>query len=694
MSTIDAAEQQAASGPGDTGGRGPEAPELPGVRRSEAGRSRGLGRWYLLVADGACVAAVAVLALAVKLSSAWWFGGIAGAVVALIVGSAVVRSRIDDRPLPLWQRWAELGVAAAVTALGGGLVWAWIVGRVADGGGFVGVSLALLGLGHMMLQVRSVTGRRLWRGPAALAGSAALVVVGLVALAHGAPGWSWWALLVGILSVPVGLGLLTGDVLDRLAAVEMGRGPRRVLLAGALGLMAVGTAVMIVSIGLPARYAIGGAVVFLLLIGAIASKTTTDAILVIGVIALAWAIAPRSVANSAAMTVEDGDSVIVALGDSYMSGEGAESYFAGTNHRRTNECRRAPTAYPVRVVGRDDAAIPDDVVFLACSGAKSIDIYQRAQYPDEPVGAGEGGGSNQLAQLHALREDVDVDIDMVVVSVGGNDAGFGEVGRTCIAPGDCSELADQWLGALDAVGPTVGKAYAAIRDEVGPEVPVVVVPYPIPLDEDGCGSSALTSGEHRFLHDFTRRLDGVLRKSAADAGFHYLDEMVTSLADARLRVCDRPSGVGVNSLAANPVEGVVRDQVNPLHWFHNSLHPNERGHAAMAEVLGRWIHDHPELPATPPSDSEVGAPASASDSPPAELRAATQDADDWAVDQTVGLLWRLGIPVLLVATGAWALWIHVFWTLRRRSGRGRRTELTMTELAMADTTDATTDTVR
>ena len=37
--------------------------------------------------------------------------------------------------------------------------------------------------------------------------------------------------------------------------------------------------------------------------------------------------------------------VLVAIGDSYMSGEGADTYFEGTDIGGENQCRRAPTAW-------------------------------------------------------------------------------------------------------------------------------------------------------------------------------------------------------------------------------------------------------------------------------------------------------------------------------------------------------------
>ena len=77
---------------------------------------------------------------------------------------------------------------------------------------------------------------------------------------------------------------------------------------------------------------------------------------------------------------------IVALGDSYMSGEGAGTFFRGTDRGRSDACRRAPTAYPVRVA-RALAARPPArydgacLTFVACSGARTWNIGDAFRNP-------------------------------------------------------------------------------------------------------------------------------------------------------------------------------------------------------------------------------------------------------------------------------------------------------------------------
>jgi len=76
---------------------------------------------------------------------------------------------------------------------------------------------------------------------------------------------------------------------------------------------------------------------------------------------------------------------IVTFGDSYISGEGASRFYPGTDQRGDdrNECRRAPSAYPVLLAERLDASLD----FLACSGAKLRHIVDVGPTLDDQTAA-------------------------------------------------------------------------------------------------------------------------------------------------------------------------------------------------------------------------------------------------------------------------------------------------------------------
>lgn len=202
-----------------------------------------------------------------------------------------------------------------------------------------------------------------------------------------------------------------------------------------------------------------------------------------------------------------------------------------------------------------------------------------------------------MQELSALRE-AGATVPLVLVSIGGNDAGFADLAIACIAPGNCVQRGEQWLSRLQQVADRLDTAYDEIRAAVGDDVPVLVVPYPQPINavRKNCGYSLLESQEHRFLNGFVTQLDNVVRKAAQEHGFYYVAAMKTVLEDAQMRICDTGSNqdaLGVNFLAISDTEGLIDQLANPMGWLHNSLHPNERGHREMTKVLASWMAAHP-----------------------------------------------------------------------------------------------------
>lgn len=117
------------------------------------------------------------------------------------------------------------------------------------------------------------------------------------------------------------------------------------------------------------------------------------ATLFIGVIlgfAFVWGLFPHTTADADHVSgvAPEGDAVasgVVAFGDSFISGEGAPTFYEKTDQKGTerNECRRAPTAYPVLIsLSADGTAVDEEgadpvdgltesgLDFFACSGAK------------------------------------------------------------------------------------------------------------------------------------------------------------------------------------------------------------------------------------------------------------------------------------------------------------------------------------
>jgi lysophospholipase L1-like esterase len=458
---------------------------------------------------------------------------------------------------------------------------------------------------------------------------------------------------------------------------------RTVLLVAGAVLTGATTAVLLAGGLSPAAAALVLLVAGLLL-WAIVSDNAVDTALVAVGLAVVLAFAAGDATLGPEHQPAAGQPTLVAFGDSYASGEGAQTYFAGTNQRRANECRRAPSAYAALLVGEGEEARFPHLAFLACSGARSANLHDRRQHPDEPPGQAATGGDGETTGLHQLdhlahlqEQDGPFPVEVAFVSIGGNDAGFSMIGTTCLAPGNCDEVGHFWTDNLPQVRGEIRTAFAALRNGLGEDVPLVVVPYPMPLDPAGCDATWLTDDEHAFLARFVSRLNTMIRQEAARAGFWFLAEMETSLEDASLRLCDGPPrDVGVNFIGLRSVGGTIEQVLTPTNWFRNSLHPKPNGHEAMAATVRDWLDERPDLPAVPdtgPGRDPGVAPAAGDDEvePPCLLTETGSEgcdaqARDWAIDRTVELLWPAGAVALLGLVGVWGFWLGVVSTWRAR----------------------------
>jgi lysophospholipase L1-like esterase len=533
---------------------------------------------------------------------------------------------------------------------GAALVAWWLFFDAGDGWGFFGLALLYIGLGLVVDRLRELRAyRRKW-GPWILGCSGVLVLLGVGAMTVVGAAWTVWPVLLGLLISPFGLSLVSEA---RIRALWARTGPRRLHLALAGTALFAGGLVLMLILHVPGVFiAVLGGSVFVLML-AIAAKSNADVVIVVAMAAVIWTLTGSSVPVTDNASGDDGERVVVALGDSYISGEGADEYYDGTNDAGTNTCRRSPTAYPALLMLEDRDDVPSDLVFLACSGAKA------------------NGVQGQLRQFTQLREERSLDVEFVLLSVGGNDALFGNVGRTCLMPGECAELSAGWTGNLAQVGRTLDGLYADVRQAI-PDAPVLVVPYPMPIREQSCEYSAFSDREHRFLFDFSTRLNAVVHRSAVDAGFYVVDTMPHALAGHRL--CDgRAGAVGVNFFDANGVNGTLEQTVSPINWFHNSLHPNARGHEMMRAALLEWLDAHPDLDVVAPrptgNDDGRAIPSPADDTGAAAGECqglAGADVESctakWRVQEIGGFVITKGLIALLLAAGAWLLvlpMIHV-----------------------------------
>jgi lysophospholipase L1-like esterase len=400
-----------------------------------------------------------------------------------------------------------------------------------------------------------------------------------------------------------------------------------------------------------------------LLVVAAVSSTQAD---IAAVIAVATLMGVTSTSQSKPAFPAPGTVDFVILGDSYISGEGAQIYY--TEPQRDDEphnnCHRAPTSWAALAAQRHYKS----AAFLACSGARTFNVRRTPARAKPSRQYNEPG--TQLDQVQTLKaKPLDrLTPSQVVISLGGNDVGFATIGMMCLAPGNCDELLDEWMSSLPELEATLRATYAEVRDEFK-HAPILVVPYPVPVHADQAGKAvtcdevALSQGDMRFIQAFLPALNATVKRAAVAEGLDVLEGMETAFADAHLQLCDpgndkRP---GLNFIGLRSVGGVAEQRFNPANWYHNSLHPNERGHAAMVRAFEAWLaagEDPPdaELVAQPATEPKCDLVESHS-----KRKLCTDVGLAWALGQVRNtLLWPWLELIAMATLGAWLLGVGLF----------------------------------
>lgn len=186
----------------------------------------------------------------------------------------------------------------------------------------------------------------------------------------------------------------------------------------------------------------------------------------------------------------------VALGDSYSSGFGTGVYDV-TSLR----CFRSPLGYPPLWAEEDH---PASFRFVACAGAMTADVL-----------------ANQISALQPST-------DLVTITIGGNDAGFGPVVQTCtfaLSDRTCLDAVD----AAESFTQTVVRnrlagTYAAIRANA-PHARVVVLDYPRLFDlAPSCADPLVPNLARRSkLNEGADVLDDVIRSVSRQPGFRFAE---------------------------------------------------------------------------------------------------------------------------------------------------------------------------
>jgi lysophospholipase L1-like esterase len=301
---------------------------------------------------------------------------------------------------------------------------------------------------------------------------------------------------------------------------------------------------------------------------------------------LAAVAAPEALAAPAA----GGPTAVVALGDSFASGEGGGDYVAGTRGEHGDWCHRSPAAY-VQHTG-----LPGQGVDLACSGAKSADVGF--------AGTGHYTEGSQAQRLLALaRADR---VSTVLVQVGANDdPAFGSSVVGCVAtfltPGSpaCSTtLSKNWPQRLAAMAPRVQRALADVRTAMSragysdQDYQLVLLSYPSPLTESMTRTHGIAGCPFRVEDARWGRtvaapqLSAALRGVAQRAGARFLD---LSRATEGHEACTTAGPEWVRRLTISPRSFVSGGLAAANHLAQESFHLNPVGYARVGACVGQFV---------------------------------------------------------------------------------------------------------
>jgi lysophospholipase L1-like esterase len=284
----------------------------------------------------------------------------------------------------------------------------------------------------------------------------------------------------------------------------------------------------------------------------------------------------------------------LALGDSYISGEGAYDYQAGTD-TDDNSCHLSLISYPLLLGLALDF---NSYHSVACSGAMTDDIVNtsdtymgraapkipRSNRPDAQVQAILSdflpGYIDQLDFVSQYQPKV------ITLSAGGNDMGFSAILKKCIETGTCYDNYEDRLELVNEINnsvfPKLVDTYQQIKNLGAPDARIYVIGYPQIVNPGGdCGDNVrLNAQEVEFASQLISYLDSTVQAAAAKAGVVYVD---TQQALNGHRLCEAANKY---ELAVN---GVTAGNDNPkfLHGplGNESFHPNFVGHELLEQAI-------------------------------------------------------------------------------------------------------------
>jgi len=300
----------------------------------------------------------------------------------------------------------------------------------------------------------------------------------------------------------------------------------------------------------------------------------------------------------------------LAMGDSFSSGEGAYDYRTETNfyvdEDLYNLCHQSRSSYPY--------ILNKTISFewfgsVACSGAKMKDInfgsgnkedYQK----EDPQAEGLNTSDHDVGifknltpgyrEQHRFMKEVDQPPEVVTLSVGGNDIGFGDIVESCVNPLksfiNCyhdRNKREHLANLIDSqIDPLAGVYRGMKKQAAGPDFRLYVVGYPHIISTSGvCGLNVgMTDDERDFAFNLVNYLNEAIRIAAAKASVRYVDTS-GAFSDGQngrdYRLCGNQGTLAVNGLVLNGTTSKKPEKKE----YQESYHPNLLGQSLLASTI-------------------------------------------------------------------------------------------------------------
>jgi len=314
----------------------------------------------------------------------------------------------------------------------------------------------------------------------------------------------------------------------------------------------------------------------------------------------------------------------LAVGESYISGEGAFSYQPGTD-TTDNHCHLSLVSYPY-LIGQDLSY--NTYHSVACSGAHVEDVIDTSLTYDgqatPKVKRGDRTNQQIATILTAFQPGYIDQLDFVTtyqpktitISIGGNDIGFSDIITSCAGFWNLDNCFESYEDRLELVRqinskfPELVNTYTKLKNQSAPDTKIYVIGYPQIVKTGGdCAVNVhLSDNESEFARLLIDYLDTVIKAAADKVGVRYVD---TQDAFYGHRLCEAsPGSVAMNGLTMGT------DFPNLLNLLqgpfgNESYHPNDFGQQLLEnKILDATNNLTDPMPianssAAPPPESEL-----------------------------------------------------------------------------------------